>query len=987
MLVSCPVSWGQDKPAIELPEVVIVGQEEAGSLDDEKRPLAPRTLPLGLQSEIATGKVPHLAPPQIGDLAGPVAENPGCLLFSGAVGSKDETLYRRGLRAYNNSDDQRARELFAQVIREYPRSPYVGAAAFWWGESFYRRNQLSEALVQYERVITEAKREPLRDYALYRAAEIRLLKQNYAQAANYIATLRAQYPASPTVEYAHYLESEVAFRQGRFDDAVRECGSFLQRYPQSVLFEPAALVCAEGQYQLGRYTQAQQTYRALLSRRPPPALDREARYGLAWTSLNLGQISQARELFKQLQGLANESRYAEALQYIDFATALQQNELRLAKRRLQELQEAFPKGQLLTSAWGELAWHQFSAGDYEEAITWYRQVARSKAAAPATRDVAQYMMGESLYQLARYDEAASAFRQLRQEAEAQLREKARFRLGLALYRQGDDGQASQVLKAFVQDYGASAYRNDALFWLAEAQFNQQNYREALEVSQRIPTNSPVYDYVLYGRGWSHLRLEAWPQALEAFEDVVTSYPKSAIRADAMFRMAEIYRLLGDDDREQRAYADYLKAYPDGAQAAEAQLQLALPDGQSQGAAQSMEALKQIQAQFPGTPAAADAQFRLGTTLFQQNRFAEAREVFESFVKTNPKHPQVAAARLRIADTYYNEKQFQASLIAYRKVLLLYPNSPLKADAHYGVVSSHYQLEEYPQFLREANSFILENPSHLLSESLVLQMAEYYQKERRLQEAIDTYLYMVQQYADRPLADKARFRLGELYLATGQSEDAIAAFVQVIEKGEDDSLKPDALFGRAKAYTAMTSWKEAAASYNQIAKAYPDSPLAATGLFQAGWIWQQQKDYQRARQQFEAVVERYPQALIRYDAWLQLGRAHVSLNDPEAALRAFTEASKSPDKELAAQAVWYSGQAHSAAGDLQKGINAYLRVAYLYPEAKDLVPKALREAARNYVALNKCPEALKVYEKFQQQDVTAEQRQSLAQELARGGCQS
>lgn len=86
-------------------------------------------------------------------------------------------------------------------------------------------------------------------------------------------------------------------------------------------------------------------------------------------------------------------------------------------------------------------------------------------------------------------------------------------------------------------------------------------------------------------------------------------------------------------------------------------------------------------------------------------------------------------------------------------------------------------------------------------------------------------------------------------------------------------------------------------------------------------------------------------------------------------------------------MWHTGQAYSAAGDLQKGINAYLRVAYLYPEATTLVPKALREAARNYITLNKCPEALKVYEKFQEQDISPEQKQSMAQELVKGGCQS
>ena len=153
------------------------------------------------------------------------------------------------------------------------------------------------------------------------------------------------------------------------------------------------------------------------------------------------------------------------------------------------------------------------------------------------------------------------------------------------------------------------------------------------------------------------------------------------------------------------------------------------------------------------------------------------------------------------------------------------------------------------------------------------------------------------------------------------------------------------------------------AYRDIAEAYAASPLAMQGLFEAGRIWRQQGEHARARRSLEALVKRYPQASMRYEAWLLLGQSRLDLKAYAEALDAFAEAAQAPDKKLAAQAVWYSGRAHSAAGDLQQGINAYLRLVYLYPDATTLVPQALREAARNYVALRKCSEALKVYDKI------------------------
>ena len=169
--------WSQERPPIQLPEVVIVGQEVRAT-QEGKGPLQPQTIPIGLKGEIEAGKVVQIAPPQPSDLAGPTAENPGCLLFPGVQGSRDEWLYRRGIGSYNDGNYREALTRFERLREEFPKSTYRGAAAFWSGEASYRQANEDAALAHYEQVITAYQREPLRDYALLRAAEIRLLRQN-----------------------------------------------------------------------------------------------------------------------------------------------------------------------------------------------------------------------------------------------------------------------------------------------------------------------------------------------------------------------------------------------------------------------------------------------------------------------------------------------------------------------------------------------------------------------------------------------------------------------------------------------------------------------------------------------------------------------------------------------------------------------------------------------------------------------------------------
>ncbi len=976
--------WGQERPPIQLPDVVIVGQEVRAA-QEEKRLIQPRTMPIGLKSAVEAGKVAHVAPSDAIEVAGPTAENPGCLLFSGLGGRKDESMYKRGLRHYNKRNDVKARKLFTRVVRTYPKSTYRGAAMFWLGESYYRDDDDEKALKYYEDVVATYQREPLRDYALYRAAEIRLRGQHYEQAAGYLRTLRAGYPASPTSEYASYLTGEVAFRQERFAPAVEAFNVFLRRFPRSALRPRTLLLLAESLYRLRQYDAAQKGYQAFLTQYKMHPLAPEARYGLGWALLKQNDRAAAVRVFHTQQGIAPEPRIGEAIVYARLQGAIQRQDERGVQTHLQRLRQDYPAGTLMAAALSELAWARFAAKDYEEALRFYQQLLAHKQTPDQTRDVAQYMVGECLYQQSRYAQAAAAFRNIRRDAVPVLREKAAFRLGATLYHRREYAPAAQVLQAFVVRYAASPYRDEALFWLAETQFAQEAYRTALQTFGRLSPKGRLYDYALYGRGWTFMRLEQWSQAVQAFRQLVVRFPASAVRADALYRLGESLQQTGEREAAQQYFARYLTTYPQGALAPAAQLQLALLSGKEVGIEQTIEALRNVQQRFPGTPQAADAQYRLGETLFRYERFAQSRDAFETFVQTYPAHAKTVRARVRIADAHYNEKQFRAALTAYQKASILSQRSPLRADARYGVVLCHYQLAQYGHFLRETDVFIRAFPQHALSVSLLLQVAQYYQEHQQLQEAVQTYTRIVRDYKDSVQVDKARFRLGELYGALGETDKALETYELLLRSGHDTSLQADALFAQGQAYEASGKAPEAVERYVRIAEDYPEASVAARGLYQAGRVLQGQRKYRQAQQYFEGAVERYPANPIRFASWLQWGMTLLEQRQPARALPLLQQAQQAPAAHIAARAQAQIGRAHSLAGDLQQGINAFLRVAYLYPEEKTLVATAFRQAAQNYVKLGKCAEALKVYSKLLNQ-VSGQERDAIQQDIAKSQCQ-
>jgi tetratricopeptide (TPR) repeat protein len=341
--------------------------------------------------------------------------------------------------------------------------------------------------------------------------------------------------------------------------------------------------------------------------------------------------------------------------------------------------------------------------------------------------------------------------------------------------------------------------------------------------------------------------------------------------------------------------------------------------------------------------------------------------------------------LRVADAHYNEKRFQDGLIAYQKVGILYPKAPEVADARYGVVLSYYQLRQYPQFLREAQLFVQQHGQHPLSGSLLQQMAEHYQEQKQPNEAIETYNTLVQKYPQSPLLDKALLRLGELYAGIGQHQQAIQAYERLLRQGKAADLKPEALWRQGQAYEALGDTQAALRRYEQLASQSATRAVAARGLLAAGRLLLAQKDYAAALRYFDTIIRQYPQEPLRYESLLQSGISHLHQQQPDRAITVLQQAAQAPEARLAANAQLQLGHAYSLAGDLQQGVNAYLRVAYLYPEERTASAQALHAAARNYVKLQRCADAVTVYTKLLQLTTEAQEAQDIQQEMARSGC--
>lgn len=125
---------------------------------------------------------------------------------------------------------------------------------------------------------------------------------------------------------------------------------------------------------------------------------------------------------------------------------------------------------------------------------------------------------------------------------ADAQEKREFEGGLALFRKGDFAGASAAFGDFVRRYQGSGFMPSARFWLGNAQYATQDYKNAVVNLKAMVAEAPDHpraaDAVLATAN-CQLELNDNAGARQSLQEVVRTYPQSEAAAQARDRLAKL----------------------------------------------------------------------------------------------------------------------------------------------------------------------------------------------------------------------------------------------------------------------------------------------------------------------------------------------------------------------------------------------------------------------------------------------------------------
>ncbi|MFW6043606.1 MAG: tetratricopeptide repeat protein [Marinilabiliaceae bacterium] len=653
---------------------------------------------------------------------------------------------------------------------------------------------------------------------------------------------------------------------------------------------------------------------------------RNERYGLA------------RTLFEDVQekfAPGKSNLRAEAAYYEAMAASQLGNED--AEDQLEAFLIDFPESGMRPYVFKRLGDMDYEEKKYRQALRDYDSVEARKLD-EKTRNDFRFKSGYCYFMEEEYNKALSAFSEVRQ-VPSKWRSSASFYYAYIHYEQENYRSALEVFQDLEDDPG---FANEVPFYIAQIYYLQDEYQKAIDYGSplieedegsrkadmaRVVGNAwfALDDYENavrylsmavdeadeprrqdhYHLGISHYRLKNFEEAAEALSQVTSE--DDAMAQNAYYHLGDCHLQLDDKKRARVAFEAASQYEFDETLTEEAMFNYIKLNYELSFSPfnEIIDSFMDFIDRFPDSRYIDEAWQYLGQALLTTRNYQEALEALE---KVQDKTAENYRALQRIAYQrgleLFNNLRFDdaVEMLQYSLQYGDYDRT-MKVKSYYWLGEAFYRQKDYDKAIENFDTFIRTSGSYQLDE---FKTAHYnlgyaWFKKKNYQEAASWF----RKY-ENLMDGRQSPMLGDALSRTGDAFFMQRDFQRAID-----------YYGRA------TNVPGASADYAMYQKAF------AMGI---------EKEHEGKIEQLEELIDRYPESSYVDNAYYEMGRSYVALDDLKSAIRMYkTLKEEYPRSNFSKKAMLQLGLVYYNDDELDRSLEFYKRVVNEFPgtpEAED-----------------------------------------------------
>ena len=517
----------------------------------------------------------------------------------------------------------------------------------------------------------------------------------------------------------------------------------------------------------------------------------------------------------------------------------------------------------------------------------------------------QHYLGICNLQLRRYEEAAAAFAVVvREHADFEALEDTYLQLGWCQFTLGSQDapelleEAVETLTALLTKYPEGKNRDQALFFLGEAEYRRDRKEEAVA----------------------------------AYSLLLKEFPKSPLRNDTLYALGVTYEELGRHEAAGRIYDTFLEEAEDEVLLAEVQVRKAetiLQAGDIEAAAAAFAQAAAI----PDFEAADYALSRHAFCLSQLEKFDEAAAVFARLASEYPESEQAAAATLSAGRAYFRAEQFSEAVAWLEKVLAEPGERALEAaDLLCRIALREGQPERVLELVEQVLPAAEDSPFLV---ALRMHRADaLYETPDTKSQALELYRELARQHAGHELAPQALYNAAFAALELEQQDQARELASEFLETHPEHALLPDVRYVLAESRLLSGQHAEAETAYRELLDAHAEHDEAPRWrLRQAVSMWLQRK-HAEVLELLEPLAEEFADSASQAERSFLIGGSHFFLEQYPAAITALQASLEAqPDWGQADEVMLLLARAQLAEEATEQALETIQQLLARFPESQ------------------------------------------------------
>jgi tetratricopeptide (TPR) repeat protein len=466
-------------------------------------------------------------------------------------------------------------------------------------------------------------------------------------------------------------------------------------------------------------------------------------------------------------------------------------------------------------------------------------------------------------------------------------------------RQGQLEQAEETGAAAIREGLADKDVHRSLFVLEN---RRKNHQAALRHLKAAVDASPDDQELWMLLGDYRLFLEMYPQAREAYHQIITKWPDSS---QVQTRIAEVYMAEGRYDEALNYIEGLIAKRPDNARAHLLRGLLWIREGKTDEARVEILRAREID------PESAEGHYFYGLTFLKDQEYELS---LPEILRAVEKGPDSAKARLALAYVYFRMGQFFLALDQLDQILIAQPDN-LQARALRATV--RIRLKDYETAAADYRTMLQKG---FYTNEIRFRLAQIYKAQGKLGDALKI---VEEALAEEPDSLKGLEEKARIYLEQGAYDKAIDVCDSYLKKRPDDLQ-----IGMLKAAILLKQEKYGAAQ-NLLARFIDKYPQSYRPAMLMAKTLRKQRKYKQALIYYQKAVDSDPDAI---EAYMEMAEAYNHLGQFDKAMGAY---------EVVLQ---LDGSYGPAANDL----------AYLYTDRNQNLDRALSLALRAFELLPENP---------------------------------